>query len=315
MAATSRTSEELAVPRKSWTRNQKTGNESLIINNGGSGRSPVWIEPNSKAMTASAVVPARKVPVLYYLSRNGHLEHPHLIDVPLSSPHGLYLRDVMNTLNYHRGKGIANIYSWSFKRSYKSGYVWHDASEGDLIQPTNGHDYVLKGSELLQTQASQNQSEPYNTADNCSATTTGTVVRRNQSWSSFDNPQEYLVVKCESNRELAVKFTPDAATQTEDERRQEHMTVELSTDEIPSSRPSNSSSGISEAVNGSRYVDQSAKVRDRVHTIEDRHCTSSRMKVSQVLMQLLTCGADSVRHDSPACPVSLAYGKSLKSED
>ncbi|KAI3751055.1 hypothetical protein L2E82_22073 [Cichorium intybus] len=35
---------------------------------------------------------ARKVPILYYLTRNGQLEHPHLIDVPLSSPHGLYLR-------------------------------------------------------------------------------------------------------------------------------------------------------------------------------------------------------------------------------
>ncbi|KAI3779276.1 hypothetical protein L2E82_08922 [Cichorium intybus] len=30
-------------------------------------------------MTASAVVPPRKVPVLYYLSQNSHLEHPHLM--------------------------------------------------------------------------------------------------------------------------------------------------------------------------------------------------------------------------------------------
>ncbi|KAJ0764327.1 putative protein SOSEKI [Helianthus annuus] len=84
MAASSRTSEEFLIPRKSWsTRNHKTGNERLIINNA-SDQVPVWNEPSFKSI--------RKVPVLYYLSRNGHLEHPHLIDVPLSSPHGLYLR-------------------------------------------------------------------------------------------------------------------------------------------------------------------------------------------------------------------------------
>ncbi|XP_023749817.1 protein SOSEKI 5 [Lactuca sativa] len=296
MAASSRLSEELRIPRKSWTRNQRPGNEGLILNNGASARSPFCIEPNSKTLASSAVVPARKVPVLYYLSRNGQLEHPHLIEVPLSSSHGLYLRDVMNTLNCHRGKGIANIYSWSFKRSYKSGYVWHDASEDDLIQPTNGHDYVLKGSELLQIQTCQNQAETYHSGDNFGSTTAPAVVRRNQSWSSFDNPQECLALKCESNRELAAKFAPDAATQTEEQGRQEHVTVELSTDEIPSPPPSNSSSEVSEAVNGSRYVDQSEKVME---TMEDRHGGSGRMKVSQVLMQLFTCGADSCRHVRP----------------
>lgn len=33
-----------------------------------------------------------KVPVVYYLCRNRQLEHPHFIEVPLSSPDGLYLR-------------------------------------------------------------------------------------------------------------------------------------------------------------------------------------------------------------------------------
>jgi Protein SOSEKI 2, plant len=27
----------------------------------------------------------RRIPVVYYLSRNRHLEHPHFIEVPLSS--------------------------------------------------------------------------------------------------------------------------------------------------------------------------------------------------------------------------------------
>ena len=33
-----------------------------------------------------------KVAVIYYLSRNGQLEHPHFMVVPLSSPQGLYLK-------------------------------------------------------------------------------------------------------------------------------------------------------------------------------------------------------------------------------
>ncbi|CAA6655434.1 unnamed protein product [Spirodela intermedia] len=90
----------------------------------------------------------RRIPVVYYLCRNMHLEHPHFIEVP-SSPEGLYLRDVINRLNALRGKGMAAMYSWSCKRSYKSGFVWHDLSEDDLILPAQGNEYVLKGSEIL----------------------------------------------------------------------------------------------------------------------------------------------------------------------
>ncbi|KAI3817736.1 hypothetical protein L1987_11534 [Smallanthus sonchifolius] len=293
MAKTSRTSEDLLIPRKSWTRNHKTGNGGLIINNN-SDRSPV-------SAAVPVLVPIRKVPVLYYLSRNGHLEHPHLIDVPLSSPHGLYLRDVMNTLNCHRGRGTANMYSWSFKRSYKNGYVWHDVSEEDLIQPSNSHDYVLKGSELH-----QNQPETYLTGGSCTSTTAAEamIIRRNQSWSSFDNPHEYLVSKCESNRELAAKFAPDAVTQTEEQMLPGHVTVEVSTEDMPSSPPSNSSSEVVQAVNGWSGGDR---------TVQDEH---GRMKVSRVLIHMITCGVDSVRNVSPVknkqdqgCTVSVERSK------
>ncbi|MQL95799.1 hypothetical protein Taro_028468 [Colocasia esculenta] len=99
---------------------------------------------------------ARKIPVVYYLCRNRHLEHPHFIEVPTSSPEDLYLRDVISRLNVLRGKGMAAMYSWSSKRSYKNGFVWHDLSEDDLILPSNGNEYVLKGSELLDTSPSGN---------------------------------------------------------------------------------------------------------------------------------------------------------------
>ncbi|KZV47194.1 protein UPSTREAM OF FLC-like [Dorcoceras hygrometricum] len=91
-----------------------------------------------------------KVPVVYYLCRNSQLEHPHFMEVPLTSPDGLYLRDVMERLNWLRGRGIASMYSWSCKRSYKNGFVWHDLCADDLILPSHGNEYVLKGSEFFE---------------------------------------------------------------------------------------------------------------------------------------------------------------------
>ncbi|KAL0460627.1 UNVERIFIED_CONTAM: protein UPSTREAM OF FLC [Sesamum latifolium] len=91
-----------------------------------------------------------KVPVVYYLCRNRQLEHPHFMEVTISSPDGLYLRDVIERLNVLRGRGMASMYSWSCKRSYKNGYVWHDLCYDDLILPAHGNEYVLKGSELFQ---------------------------------------------------------------------------------------------------------------------------------------------------------------------
>ncbi|KAL5751512.1 hypothetical protein ACOSP7_021721 [Xanthoceras sorbifolium] len=92
----------------------------------------------------------KKVQVVYYLTRNGHLEHPHYMEVTHFSNQSLRLRDVIDRLTVLRGKGMSSLYSWSCKRSYKNGYVWNDLSENDIIHPAdNGAEYVLKGSELL----------------------------------------------------------------------------------------------------------------------------------------------------------------------
>ncbi|XP_042472710.1 protein SOSEKI 3-like isoform X2 [Zingiber officinale] len=109
-------------------------------------RTKVWTEPPAKHQLQQQ---GKRVPVVYYLCRNRHLEHPHFVEVPLSSPDGLFLRDVIDKLNAQRGKRMAAMYSWSCKRSYKNGFVWHDLSEDDLILPAHGNEYVLKGSEIL----------------------------------------------------------------------------------------------------------------------------------------------------------------------
>ncbi|KAE9587966.1 hypothetical protein Lal_00002806 [Lupinus albus] len=106
-------------------------------------RSKVWKEKSPKYHQNM------NVPVVYYLCRNRQLQHPHFMEVPLSSSNGLYLKDVIKKLNALRGRGMASLYSWSCKRSYKSGFVWHDLCEDDLILPARGSEYVLKGSELF----------------------------------------------------------------------------------------------------------------------------------------------------------------------
>lgn len=54
-------------------------------------RNKVWVEPKPINTLVE-----RKVAVVYYLSRNGHLQHPHLMQVPLSSNAGLYLKGTQN---------------------------------------------------------------------------------------------------------------------------------------------------------------------------------------------------------------------------
>lgn len=113
-------------------------------------RAKVWTEKSPKYEQQQPNQNDGKVPVVYYLCRNQQLEHPHFMEVTLSSPDGLYLRDVIKRFNVLRGKGMASSYSWSCKRSYKNRFVWHDLSEDDLILPARPTEYVLKGSELCE---------------------------------------------------------------------------------------------------------------------------------------------------------------------
>jgi Protein SOSEKI 2, plant len=58
-------------------------------------RAKVWSESRPK-------LSEKKVAVVYYLSRNGHLEHPHFIEVAISSSDGLYLKGNLSTTNLSR---------------------------------------------------------------------------------------------------------------------------------------------------------------------------------------------------------------------
>ncbi|XP_076940252.1 protein SOSEKI 1-like [Bidens hawaiensis] len=90
----------------------------------------------------------RKIHVVYFLSRKGLIEHPHLIRVHHLSRTGVHLRDVKRWLSELRGKDMPESFAWSYKRKYKAGYVWQDLLDEDLITPISDNEYVLKGSEI-----------------------------------------------------------------------------------------------------------------------------------------------------------------------
>ncbi|KAK9134326.1 hypothetical protein Syun_013656 [Stephania yunnanensis] len=118
------------------------GRRSRAMENASPDRARVYVQPKLKPFT--------KVQVIYYLCRNGHLEHPHFMEVTHLASQYLRLKDVMERLTVLRGKGMPSLYSWSCKRSYKNGFVWSDLDENDVIHPCEGAEYVLKGSELIE---------------------------------------------------------------------------------------------------------------------------------------------------------------------
>lgn len=173
--------------------------------------------------------------------------------------------------------------------------MWQDLSENDLIHPTNGKDeYVLKGSEILpssssfrscETALSRNLPETKDSSNDATAPAT-VRPRRNQSWSSFDNPQEYKVYKCESSR----GFAGAAGIGGRKERGEHESTiVELSREEI-SPPVSNSSSEVLVGMSGIIDVDRDYGTVDRT-----AKQLSGTMKVSKVLMQLISCGSASMK--------------------
>ncbi|MCO5601033.1 hypothetical protein L7F22_055150 [Adiantum nelumboides] len=63
--------------------------------------------------------------------------------------------DFKNWLSAMRGAGMPDSFSWSYKRSYKAGFIWQDVSNDDLVHPLQKNEYVLMGFELQHTYASQ----------------------------------------------------------------------------------------------------------------------------------------------------------------
>ncbi|OVA19501.1 Protein of unknown function DUF966 [Macleaya cordata] len=326
-------------------------------------RARVWTEPSPKHQN-------RKVPVVYYLCRNRHLEHPHFIEVPLSSPEGLYLRDVINRLNVLRGRGMAVLYSWSCKRSYKNGFVWHDLCEDDLILPAHGNEYVLKGSELLDESHSdhllpgsttklqnpkqlqelnssrgqeasssvsrmvgketnkppqEDELSPELQPPGSSSTSPDSRVGKNLSLSDSISLTEYKIFKgdgaadaatqTEEDLENKARVTCTRGVSTDDrsseieciENHQNEIHHEMENSEIcreeispPPSSSSNSSSGRKTETLES-LIRADAKKMNSFRILEGEEIrvpSNTKLKASDVLMQLISCGSISVKDHS-----------------
>ncbi|KAE8038161.1 hypothetical protein FH972_010697 [Carpinus fangiana] len=93
----------------------------------------------------------RRIHIIYFLSHMGRVEHPHLIRVHNFNRNGVYLRDVKRWLADLRGKDMPEAFAWSYKRRYKTGYVWQDLLDDGLITPLSDNEYVIKGSEIVST--------------------------------------------------------------------------------------------------------------------------------------------------------------------
>ncbi|KAL4587649.1 hypothetical protein LXL04_000521 [Taraxacum kok-saghyz] len=296
-------------------------------------RTKVWIEPPHQSNRH------RKVPVVYYLTRNGQLEHPHFVEVPISSSEGLYLRDVIDRLNTLRGKGMAALYSWSSKRSYKNGFVWHDLAENDFIYPAHGQEYILKGSELFDS-----PDPPFSKSDeNVSSiskrsSSSGTLKsidefdspvarsRRNQSWSAIDL-HEYKIYTGESS---AGRVAANASTQTDERlRHRRAMISELEEDKPNESYPDNASSELSRNEISPPPSDSSPETLESLMKSDDKlivrpetdsdnstinPTAGNKIKASSALMQLISCGSISFRDCGPGANGKRNPGFSLGSQ-
>ncbi|TYI70730.1 hypothetical protein E1A91_D08G242200v1 [Gossypium mustelinum] len=290
-------------------------------------RAKVWTEKSPKYRQHN-----RRVPVVYYLCRNRQLEHPHFIEVPLSSPDGLYLRDVIERLNILRGRGVASSYSWSCKRSYRNGFVWHDLSEDDLIPPAHGNEYVLKGSELFE-ESSPDRFSPVGTSirfQNLKQLPEPPSSSRSQDDSSQSSSLNGNRTKLSQDDELS---SPDASTQTEENtsrlKTRETCTRGVSTDDgslepecnanfqnqVPnvkdcseicrnsgsptSTSSASSSGGKTETLESLIRADASKINSFRILEEEEiRTPTNPRLKATNMLMQLISCGSISVKGHS-----------------
>ncbi|GJW34221.1 upstream of flc-like protein [Tanacetum coccineum] len=266
----------------------------------------VWTEPHSTNNKP------RKVAVVYYLSRNGNLEHPHFIEVPLSSSDGLYLRDVTDRLNSLRGKGMAALYSWSSKRSYKNGFVWHDLSENDFIYPAHGQEYVLKGSELVAGGAasvpsattSKNALSP-DSEKSCEDDFPIVRRRRNQSWSAIDLHEYKVYTSGESARKLAADVSTQTDSGVNKRRGQREIIKEEDEEEISELSPPPSDSS-PETLESLMKADGKLILRPEIDHDHNKPnpTVGNKVKTSSVLMQLISCGSISFRDCGPG-----AYGK------
>ncbi|CAI9109384.1 OLC1v1009198C2 [Oldenlandia corymbosa var. corymbosa] len=255
-------------------------------------------QTTKRSMMMRPVPSFKRVQVVYYLSRNGQLEHPHYIEVTHLASQQLRLKDVIDRLNVLRGKGMPSLYSWSCKKSYKNGYVWNDLSENDIIYPSEGAEYILKGSEVIVDGSTSGKFQQLPSMENFSFHPKQRPVS-NHSYEEEhdDNETEELGVVDDEEYEEKIRYSDPASTTTrrcskgvstdeihhqqEKQKNPRSHTTEINL-ENSSSPPSTTSSSLS---------DKGGNENNSSKRFEDGDPLISR---NSMLFQILACGGGGV---------------------
>ncbi|OVA03113.1 Protein of unknown function DUF966 [Macleaya cordata] len=180
-------------------------------------RVKLYVQPKMK--------PFKKVQVLYYLCRNGQLEHPHFMEVTHLATQQLRLKDVIDRLTVLRGKIMPSLFSWSCKRSYKNGYVWNDLSENDVIYPAEGAEYILKGSEVIEGCAEKFQQLQV-------------ITNKQQNPEPNFHPKRRLHLVGRQHRELELEYIRAEDEEEDDEEEEEEEAEEKRSNSTSSNKSS-----------------------------------------------------------------------------
>ncbi|KFK25310.1 hypothetical protein AALP_AA8G096200 [Arabis alpina] len=232
----------------------------------------------------------RRVQVVYYLTRNGHLEHPHFIEVisPVNQP--LRLRDVMNRLMVLRGKCMPSLYAWSCKRSYRNGFVWNDLAENDVIYPSDCAEYVLKGSEIADKfeevlQVNRPMSGPIQEAQK--SRLLRSKPKPQNKTTSFDNSELYVEEEedQENEEEAEYELSEEKTSYTSSTTPQSHCSRGVSTETIESIEKKPNLIKKTEQDQNSSELSRSNPVELR--RVEDGDPGSVR---GSIWLQMISCG-------------------------
>ncbi|KAF7834264.1 protein UPSTREAM OF FLC [Senna tora] len=253
---------------------------------------------NLQQQQQQKVISLKKVQVVYYLSRNGLLEHPHSMEVSLLPNEPLRLKHVLDRLIALRGSGMPSLYSWSCKRSYKSGYVWYDLGVNDVIHPADGAEFVLKGSEVLL----QSCSERFQQLGLSNRSTTDLNSKRK----AFQGSEEYQEYEEELDEEVVEEYEDGEKTSYTSSTTTPHSRCSrgVSTDELEETKPDQIQLQPHATVTAPRVSSNSKRSDEETET-------GSR---NSVLLQLIACGSSAVtKARSTACVSNVVKKKEKES--
>lgn len=182
-------------------------------------------------------------------------------------------------------------------RSYGNEYVWQDLSVNDFIYPSSSHEYVLKGTQLIEPSSyTSNEtilSMPSSKSSN-ERNSYSTDAADSPSSTMKDSQHDCKLYKAKICREFAEKSS-NASTQTEEMTSRNRMEMDQQGErrypgnaaarKFDENRGSLSlSSSNFESLEG--YSLESEDIRNQ--KIENER-PSGRMRATQVLMQLVSC--------------------------